>query len=42
MVLPFWYWLTHVVLEKKPLNGCNVVVVVVVVVLEKLFGIVGG
>ena len=22
MVLPFWYWLTRVVLEKGPLNGC--------------------
>jgi len=21
MVLPFWYWLTQVVLEKRPLNG---------------------
>jgi len=27
MVLPFWYWLTQVVLEKRQLNGCNVVVV---------------
>jgi len=33
LVLPFWYWLTQVVLEKRPLNGCSVVVVVVVVVL---------
>ena len=23
LVLPFWYWLTHVVLEKRPLNGCS-------------------
>ena len=23
LVLPFWYWLTQVVLEKRPLNGCN-------------------
>jgi len=23
MVLPFWYWLTQVVLEKRPLNGCR-------------------
>jgi len=30
LVLPFWYWLTQVVLEKRPLNGCSVVVVVVV------------
>jgi len=22
LVLPFWYWLTQVVLEKGPLNGC--------------------
>ena len=28
--LPFWYRLTQVVLEKRPLNGCSVVVVVVV------------
>jgi len=26
LVLPFWYQLTQVVLEKRPLNGCNVVV----------------
>jgi len=24
--LPFWCWLTEVVLEKRPLNGCSVVV----------------
>jgi len=23
LVLPFWYWLTQVVLEKRPLNGYN-------------------
>jgi len=23
LVLPFWYWLTQVVLLKKPLNGCS-------------------
>jgi len=23
LVLPFWYRLTQVVLEKRPLNGCN-------------------
>ena len=23
LVLPFWYWLTQVVLEKRPLNGCS-------------------
>ena len=28
LVLPFWYWLTQVVLEKRPLNWCNNVVVV--------------
>ena len=38
-VLPFWYRLTEVVLEKRPLNDCSsrsivhVIVVVVVVVL---------
>ena len=29
-VLPVWYRLTQVVLKKRPLNGCVVVVVVVV------------
>jgi len=23
LVLPFWYWLTQVVLEKRLLNRCN-------------------
>ena len=23
LVLPFWYLLTKVVLEKRPLNGCS-------------------
>ena len=23
LVLPFWYWLNQVVLEKRPLNGCS-------------------
>ena len=23
LVLPFWYWLTQAVLEKRPLNGCS-------------------
>ena len=32
LVLPFWYRLTQVVLVKRPLNGCSVVVVV-----ERLF-----
>ena len=27
LVLPFWYRLTQVVLEKRPLNGCSVVIV---------------
>ena len=27
LVFPFWFWLTQVVLEKRPLNGCSVVVV---------------
>jgi len=26
LVLPFWYWLTQVILEKRPLNGCSAVV----------------
>ena len=29
LVLPFWYRLTQVVLEKRPLNGCSVVVAVI-------------
>ena len=29
LVLPFWCWLTRVVLEKGPLNGCVCVCVVV-------------
>ena len=28
LVLPFWYMLAQVVLEKRPLNGCSSVVVV--------------
>jgi len=28
LVLPFWYWLSQVVLENKLLNGCSVVVAV--------------
>ena len=23
LVLPFWYWITQAVLEKRPLNGCS-------------------
>jgi len=23
LVLPYWYWLIQVVLEKRPLNGCS-------------------
>jgi len=23
LALPFWYWLTPVVLERRPLNGCS-------------------
>jgi len=30
LVLPFWYRLTQVVLEKRPLNGCKMVVVYVI------------
>ena len=29
LVLPFWYRLTQVVLEMRPLNGCSAVPVVV-------------
>jgi len=29
LVLPFWYWLTQVVPEKGPLNGCVCVCVCV-------------
>ena len=29
LVLHFWYWLTQVILEKRLLNGCSLVVVVV-------------
>jgi len=29
--LPFWYWLTRVVLDKEPLNGCVCVCVCVFV-----------
>ena len=31
LVLPVWYWLTWVVPDKGPLNGCVYVCVVVVV-----------
>jgi len=30
MVLPFWYWLTQVVLEKRPFSRCSSDVVIVV------------
>ena len=33
LILPFWYRLTQVVLEKRPLNGCNGCSCVVVVIL---------
>ena len=23
LVLPFWYWLTQLILERRPLSGCN-------------------
>jgi len=29
LVLPFWYWLTRIVPEKGPLNGCVCVCVCV-------------
>jgi len=35
LVLPFWYQLTQVVLEKRPLNWCSIVVVVVVAILTQ-------
>jgi len=28
LVLPFWYQLTQVVLEKRPLNGCNIIIII--------------
>ena len=34
LVLPFWYWLTRVVLEKGPLNGCVCVLTVCCWVVE--------
>jgi len=33
LVLPFWYWLTLVVPEKRPLNRCSCVVVCVIDIL---------
>jgi len=38
MVLPFWCWLTEVVLEKKLLNGCSVVVCIIFNALTLLVG----
>jgi len=38
LVLLFLYLFTHVVLEKRPLNGCIAVVVVVVVVVGLIQG----
>ena len=29
LVLPFWCWLTQVVLEKRLLSGCSVIVAVI-------------
>ena len=34
LVLSFWYRPNKVVLDKRPLNGCSVVVVVVVVLIS--------
>jgi len=31
LVLPFWYRLTQVILEKRPFNRCSIVVVLVIV-----------
>jgi len=39
--LPFWYWLTQVVLEKRPLNGYNSSVIVVVIAFSALMLLVG-
>ena len=40
LVLPFWYRLTQVVLEKRPLNGCCCVVVCVCILLNKRFDLI--
>ena len=37
LVLPFWYRLTQAVLEKRPLNGCSSVVVIVVTFAVNVF-----
>ena len=39
MVLPFWYRLTRVVPNKGPLNGCVIVLVVVMVLVDSGTGI---
>ena len=39
LVLPFWYWLTQVVLEKRLINGCSVVVVVIDWVIDWLIDV---
>ena len=31
LVLPFWYWLAKDAIEKRPLNGCHVAEVVVMI-----------
>ena len=36
LVLPFWYWLTRVVLDKGPLNGCMYVLFGAIVFLSEL------
>ena len=37
LVLPFWYWLAQVVLEKRLLNGCSSSSGLVVVVVFDVF-----
>ena len=36
LILPFWYWLTQVVLEKRPLNRCSSSSIYFVIVNDRL------
>jgi len=36
--LPFWFWLTWVVPEKGPLNGCVCVCVIVMMIMMTMVG----
>ena len=38
LVLPFWYWLTPVVLEKRTLNGCSTTLITITTTWWKNFG----